>query len=90
MTWLVCPRHYLARRLESAEAASCFVVLLVLLLLNAFEALEAILEDVLTLFLGIRPPPSCSLEREVYIAGRHLLYRYFIIKISECQYIVRK
>lgn len=50
--------HYLGRRLESAEPASCLVALLVPELRSAFEALEATLLDVLTLFLAIVSPPS--------------------------------
>jgi len=42
--------------LESAEAASDLVVLLVLELLSAFEALDASLEDVLTEFRAIESP----------------------------------
>ena len=47
------PANYLGRRLESAEPASCLVVLLVRELVSAFEALEATLEDVLTEFLAM-------------------------------------
>lgn len=51
--WLVRTGDYLGRRLESAEPASCFVVLLVLELVSAFEALEATFEDVLTEFFAM-------------------------------------
>lgn len=44
---------YFGRRLESAEAASCLVVLLVRELLSAFDALEATLAEVLTEFFGM-------------------------------------
>lgn len=44
---------HLGRRLESVEAARDLVVLLVLPLLNALEALDAILRDVRTEFLAI-------------------------------------
>ena len=44
---------YLGRRLERAEAASDFVVLLVLEFRSAFEAFEATLLEVLTEFLDI-------------------------------------
>lgn len=47
------PAIYLGRRLESAEPASCFVVLLVRELASAFDALEATLEDVLTEFFAM-------------------------------------
>ncbi len=47
------PAIYLGRRLESVDAARDLVVLLVLELVNAFEALEAILGDVLTEFFAI-------------------------------------
>lgn len=48
--------NYLGRRFESAEAASCFVVLLVLPSRSAFEAFEAIFADVLTVFRAIQSP----------------------------------
>ncbi len=44
---------HLDRRLESVEPANCFVTLLLLELVNAFEALEAIPRDVLTEFFAI-------------------------------------
>lgn len=64
---------YFFRRLESAEAASCFVVLLVLPLRSALDAFEATVEatvlDVLTEFLAMCSPPfwrSASPYQEVY------------------------
>nr|DAM43119.1 MAG TPA: hypothetical protein [Caudoviricetes sp.] len=51
------PAHYLGRRLESAEPAICLAVLLVLGLRSAFDALEATLLEVRTLFLAIASPP---------------------------------
>lgn len=60
---------YFFRRLESAEAASCFVVLLVLPLRSALDALEATVLDVLTEFLAMCSPPfwrSASPYQEVY------------------------
>lgn len=47
------PTVYLDRRLESTEPAICLDALLDFLLLSTFEALEAILEDVLTEFLAM-------------------------------------
>lgn len=48
---------YLGRRFESAEPASFFMVLLERLSLSTFEAMEAILGDVLTEFFAIVSPP---------------------------------
>ena len=48
---------YFDRRLESAEAASCLLVLEDFLLLNVFDALDATFADVRTEFLGKRKPP---------------------------------
>ena len=59
---------HLDRRFESAEAASCLVVLEDFLLLNVFDALDATLADVLTEFLGRRIPPfekRCFLLRNL-------------------------
>jgi len=50
------PTH-LGRRLESTEAASDFVVLLVRLLWSALEALEATPREVLTELRAIQSPP---------------------------------
>lgn len=48
---------HLDRRFESAEAASCLLVLDDFLLLNVFDALDATFADVRTEFLGKRKPP---------------------------------
>ena len=64
------PSGYFFRRLESAEAASCFVVLLVLPLRSAFDAFEATVLDVLTEFFAIRSPPFW---RAVHHIGRCVL-----------------
>lgn len=45
---------YFDRRLESAESASCLLVLDDFLLLNVFDALDATFADVRTEFLGKR------------------------------------
>jgi len=48
---------HLDRRLESADAASVLVDLLVLPLLSAFDALDATFRLVLTEFFAINSPP---------------------------------
>ncbi len=84
------PAIYLGRRLESVDAARDLVVLLVLELVNAFDALEAVLGDVLTEFFAITYTSFlvCRRGSGGGVVGGLLPCTNFISQCAKSQYVV--